>query len=139
LVRDRGVRPWQIFATTFTNKAAGEMKARVATLTTGICAPEFNISTFHSMCARILRRQAVNVGLEPNFTICDEKDQISALKQVFDKLGITDQVMKPSDAQQVINQCKMRMLGPEFVHRYNETLDDIYPEVYAAYQKLLRE
>lgn len=139
LVRDRGVRPWQIFATTFTNKAAGEMKARVATLTTGICAPEFNISTFHSMCARILRRQAVNVGLEPNFTICDEKDQISALKQVFDRLGITDQVMKPADAQHVINQCKMRMLGPDLVHRYNESLDDIYPEVYAAYQKLLRE
>lgn len=139
LVRDRGVRPWQIYATTFTNKAAGEMKARVAAITTGLCAPEFNVSTFHSMCARILRREAVNVGLEPNFSICDEKDQIAALKQVFEKLGITDQVMKPSDAQHVINQCKMRMLGPESVHEFVEDRDDVYADVYRAYHKLMRE
>ncbi|MGI8905426.1 MAG: ATP-dependent helicase [Candidatus Sumerlaeaceae bacterium] len=139
LVRDRGVRPFQIYAATFTNKAADEMKRRVAELTHNLCSPEFHISTFHSMCARILRTQSVAAGLEPNFTICDDRDQVSALKHVMKKLDVNDKEIKPADAQYVINQCKMRMLGPEHVYQIATNFVEEYEDIYRAYTSYLRE
>jgi len=137
LVRDRGIRPWQMFAATFTNKAAEEMRHRVADLCVAGNPADFQISTFHSMCAKILRRDAGAIGVESNFTICDDKDQQSALKQVINRLGISDKIMKPSDAQYVINQCKMRMLGPDDVEEFATNEPEIYREVFTEYEKYL--
>lgn len=139
MVRDRGLRPYQLYAATFTNKAADEMRRRVTELTQGLCAPEFNISTFHSMCARILRRDAASAGLDPNFTICDDKDQTSAIKHVLKQLGISEKEIKPGDAQFVINQCKMRMLGPDKVDVIASNFQEQYEDIYRTYQGYLRE
>ena len=139
LVRERGVQPWQIYAATFTNKAADEMKRRVAELTSNLCSPDYHISTFHSMCARILRREATAAGLDSNFTICDESDQRSAVKLVMKRLGISDKLIKPADAQYVINQCKMRMLGPEDVSAIAKGYEEEYESIFRAYQSCMRE
>ena len=138
LMRERGIRPWQIYAATFTNKAADEMKHRLIELVSNVNPSDFNISTFHSMCARILRREALAAGLNSNFTICDDKDQQSAIKHVMTRIGITDKVLKPSDAQFVINQCKMRMLGPADVSTVATSQEELYEEIFTDYEKYLQ-
>lgn len=142
LVRERGVQPYQVFAATFTNKAAQEMKRRVGELLeeSRLTPGEFHISTFHSMCARILRREAVAIGLSPDFTICDDRDQVSAVKHVMKVLGISEKELKPADAQHVINQCKMQMLGPESVSEVTSSqFEEQYADIYRAYEKYLAE
>lgn len=138
LIRDRGYRPWQIFAATFTNKAAAEMKRRVVQLLPHIPENDLHIATFHSLCARILRREIAALGVPPNFTIADERDQLSAVKHVMRELGISDKEVKPSYAQEVINQCKIRMLEP---HRLSAYIESRYEEqlaaIYEAYEKYL--
>ncbi len=137
LIRDCGYFPWQIFAATFTNKAAGEMKRRVCQLLPHVPEHDLNIATFHSLCARILRRDITVLGYPLSFTIADERDQLSAIKHVMRELGISDKEIKPSYAQDVINQCKIRMLEPSDVgqvvqSRYEEQLAAIY-EAYTKY------
>lgn len=140
LVQRQSVRSYQIFAVTFTNKAAGEMKRRIMDLLGETSPAEFNIGTFHSLCARILRREASAANLSRDFSICDEHDQISAIKHVMKRLDITDKMLKPADAQYVINQCKMRMLEPEQVGQVTTSaLEDKYIEIFREYQKYMRE
>lgn len=139
LVRNRGVRPYQIFAVTFTNRAAAEMKRRVMELVPGINPSDFHIATFHSLCARILRREASAAGLSRDFTICDERDQLTAVRHVIKALGLEKEV-KPADAQWVINQAKIRMLGPEDVGQVTRSpLEDTYAAVFEGYDKYLRD
>ncbi|MCX7625897.1 MAG: UvrD-helicase domain-containing protein [Candidatus Sumerlaeaceae bacterium] len=137
LIRDRGYRPWQIFAATFTNKAAAEMKRRVVQLLPHVPDNDLHIATFHSLCARILRREITALGFSSNFTIADERDQLSAIKHVMRELGISEKEVKPGYAQEVINQCKIRLLDPlrlgEYIEsRYEEQLAAIY-EAYEKY------
>jgi DNA helicase-2/ATP-dependent DNA helicase PcrA len=140
LVRDHGVQPWRILATTFTNKAAEEMRRRVGELTAGMCQPDFHIATFHSHCARILRREADAAGLDRSFTIADESDQLRAVKAAMERTGYTDKDLKPAEARHVINQCKMRMLGPSEVSEYRDTpLTEDYSAIFKAYETILQE
>jgi DNA helicase II / ATP-dependent DNA helicase PcrA len=90
LVR-RGVRPHRILAVTFTNKAAGEMRERLAALL-GDLAGAMWIGTFHATCARLLRRYGTRVGLSPNFTIFDDDDQVRLVTAIVKELGIADQI-----------------------------------------------
>jgi DNA helicase-2/ATP-dependent DNA helicase PcrA len=139
LVCRRGVRPYEIFAATFTNKAADEMKRRVAELIGGASPRDFHIATFHSLCARILRREASALDLSRSFTICDERDQLSAIKHVMKQMGISEKQLKPADVQHVINQCKMRMLVPEEAGQIvSSQLEDMYVDVFTEYEKYLR-
>jgi DNA helicase-2/ATP-dependent DNA helicase PcrA len=140
LVRHRGVRPGEIIAATFTNKAADEMKRRVAQLLGDFSPHEFQIATFHSLCARILRREAAHAGIASNFLICDERDQLSAVKHVMKQLALSDKEVKPAQAQEIINQCKIRMLEPEDVGQVTSSRhEELYASIYEAYQKYLRE
>lgn len=141
LVRSRGVRPYEIFAATFTNKAAREMQRRVAELVGETAPREFHIATFHSLCVRILRKEASAAGLSRNFTICDERDQLSAVRHVIRRHGhAANKKIQPSDVQWIVNQCKIRMLGPEGVQQVRQSpLEAIYAQLYEEYLKYMAE
>jgi len=125
----------QIFAVTFTNKAAGEMKTRVEERI-GPAARDLWISTFHSSCARILRRHAEAAGLNPHFAIYSGADQLSLMKDVLAELNISDKILSPRGAIEKISRAKDSLISPErfpdgdFYHakiaatyrRYNEEL-----------------
>src|SRR5512134_266448 len=112
LVGGGHARPFEILAVTFTNKAAEEMRARVESLAGGDCSRMW-ISTFHALCARLLRREAPAVGLSRDFVIYDSADQQAAVKQILKELQIDDKLVPPRAALARISQAKNRMEGPE--------------------------
>ncbi|MBX7245620.1 MAG: UvrD-helicase domain-containing protein [Candidatus Sumerlaeaceae bacterium] len=139
LVKHRGIRPWEIFAATFTNKAAEEMKRRIGEMLPETNPRDFHIGTFHSLCARILRREHALAGLDPGFTICDETDQLRAVRQVIRDLGADEKRYTPAAAQHIINQAKMRMLDPgDLGDLCDSDREDTYAEIYRSYLKYMR-
>ena len=102
-------RPWEILALTFTNKAANEMRFRVAMYeeTAHLC-PDLWMGTFHSMCLRILRSNYIAAGLRQNFLIYGEDDQKAVLKRVISKLGLDVKEFNPSDWVDKISNIKDR-------------------------------
>jgi len=136
---ERGLYPAQIFAATFTNKAAGEMRGRVEQLT-GLPAQGMWIGTFHSLCARILRRDGSHVGYLPSFTIYDRDDQIIAMKKVLKSLQIDDRSMPPHSALGAISKYKNACIPPEKLDGADKGFygQEII-RVYKAYQKSLFE
>ena len=113
LIRERGVAPGSIFAATFTNRAAAEMKERVGRILGYSSPPYMSIATFHSLCARILRQEAYLIGLSNRFIIADDRDCQALMGEVMKDLGIGKDVMTPSMALWMVSQLKMRMLPPE--------------------------
>jgi len=104
--------PDRIVAVTFTNKAAEEMRTRVETLL-GVDCRQMWVSTFHSLCARLLRREAPHIGLSRDFVIYDSTDQLSVVKQALKELGLDDGLLQPRVALSRISHAKNRMEGPE--------------------------
>jgi DNA helicase-2/ATP-dependent DNA helicase PcrA len=140
IILTKKVPPWRIFAATFTNKAANEMKERVIRLLDLPGDVKLNISTFHSLCAGLLRKEAHKLGLTPHYSIVDEKDQLSLIKDCLRLLEIPKEVCQPSFCQDLINFAKINMQDPD--HMELEGLfnvRDIIPKVYDLYQKRLRE
>ena len=112
LVSNRIAWPDRILAVTFTNKAAEEMRTRVETLL-GVDCRQMWISTFHALCARLLRREGPHIGLPRDFVIYDSADQLTLMKQVMRELGVDDSSLAPRLALSRISHAKNRMEAPE--------------------------
>jgi DNA helicase II / ATP-dependent DNA helicase PcrA len=131
LIDEHGVAPFRIFAVTFTNKAASEMKQRVGRLL-GRDPSGLWIGTFHSLSARILRREASLLGFTPNFTIYDEDDRLALIKRLMEQRGANTKLFPPRAVQSIISAAKNRMQGPEDLRkasaydRFAEVAADIF-------------
>jgi DNA helicase-2/ATP-dependent DNA helicase PcrA len=140
LVGDGHAKPDELLAVTFTNKAAEEMRNRVEALLGADCSRMW-VSTFHSLCARLLRREAPAIGLSRDFVIYDSSDQLTVVKQALKALQIDDSFIQPRAALSRISQAKNRMEGPDEVAGaagWNRR-DEQIAKVYARYLAALKE
>jgi len=137
LLAERGVAPYEVLAITFTNKAAGEMKERVAELV-GDRARSMWVSTFHSACVRILRQEAVRLGYSNSFTIYDSADSQKLLSHIMKDMNLDAKRYAPRAVQALISAAKNELMGPaDYQLQATDHFAQIVGEVYAVYQRRL--
>ena len=132
------IRPWNILALTFTNKAAREMKERIGRLVGEYDARYLQMGTFHSVFARILRTEADKIGYTPNFTIYDQTDARSLVKAIIKEMQLDDKVYKPSSVADRISMAKNHLLLPQVYAQSSWARDDASqkrPQVYNIYNR----
>jgi DNA helicase-2/ATP-dependent DNA helicase PcrA len=137
LVGVLGVRPQHIMAVTFTNKAAREMLSRLNALA-GSSTKDITLGTFHAICVRILRREGLNLGIDPNFTIYDGDDQIKLVKEAITDAGYDPKNYTPRAVLSHISNAKSELLSPqEYSARVSSHFGEVVAKVYEYYQQLL--
>ena len=133
----RKVRPYEILAITFTNKAAGEMKERVADLV-GPIAKSMWVSTFHSACVRLLRLEAQRLGFTQSFSIYDSADSLRLITIVAKGLNLDPKRYPPRQFQSIISNAKNELMGPQdYLHTTTNQFESVVADVYTVYQKRL--
>ncbi len=137
---DQGVPAWSILALTFTNKAAKEMKARVENLIGTEKAEEAWISTFHSTCARILRRDIEKIGYNRSFTIFDDDDQQRVLKEILKQLNIDERFLPVREIKAKISDAKNKMMAPDewFQKTSRDRRNSMIHDVMTEYEKRMK-
>lgn len=136
----RGMKPWNILALTFTNKAANEMKQRIGALVGDDVAKYLYMGTFHSIFSRILRVEAERLGYANNFTIYDESDSRSLIKTIIKEMQLDDKVYKPASVHSRISMAKNNLLFPDeyaktrgLIERDVEQKVPAFSAIYSAY------
>jgi len=135
LVRECDVQPYRVMAVTFTNKAASEMRTRIERLLGGQLRG-LTIGTFHATCARILRREAAEAGINPGYVIYDGDDQLRALRQVLKDLNLDEKRYRPRAMRAFISRAKCDLLTPQAVEPKTHP-EEVARRVYERYQALL--
>ena len=140
LIDEKDVKPWDILAITFTNKAANEMKERVTNLI-GEIANDMWIGTFHSICVRILRKFIDRIGFQTSFVIFDTSDQKTMVKQIIKSQNLDDKIFSDKSVLYEISNAKNDMLEPaEYAMKYKgDFRKEQIAEIYKIYQKRLKE
>ncbi len=138
LISVKQVAPWSILAITFTNKAAREMQERVSKLV-GPMGRDIWVSTFHSMCVRILRKDIERIGYSSQFSILDSTDQLSVIRTCLKELNIDSKKFDPKAIQASISGAKNELVTPEqFEQRIGDYFQGVVARVYKLYQKKLK-
>ncbi|HHY05508.1 MAG TPA: DNA helicase PcrA [Clostridia bacterium] len=139
LLRVNGVSPQAILAITFTNKAAEEMKTRLANLL-GTISEKMWVMTFHAACVRILHREISSLGYTSNFAIYDSQDQLVLLRAICKELNLDEKKFAPKKIQNAISRYKCKLQTPSKAKiMSNDFLEKKYIEVYEIYQRRLQE
>jgi len=136
LIAYEGVRPYQILAVTFTNKAAREMDARVNNLLGEQATQGMMLGTFHATCARILRREADFLPVEANYVIFDADDQVRLVKSIIREFNLNEKLYRPHSVHGAISNAKNDLIGSED-YLTNTYRDEVVKRVYIEYQKRL--
>ena len=135
---EQGYQPWNILALTFTNKAAREMKERIGRLVGQERAQRLVMGTFHSVFARILRAEAEKIGFSSNFTIYDQTDSRSLVKNIIKEMQLDDKVYKPNSVADRISMAKNHLLMPHAYETSSWAADDVQkkrPQVANIYNR----
>jgi len=136
LIAHEGVRPYQILAVTFTNKAAREMDARVKNLLGEQATQGMMLGTFHATCARILRREADLLPVEANYVIFDADDQVRLVKSIIRESNLNEKLYRPHSVHAAISNAKNELIGAD-EYPTNTYRDEVVKRVYIEYQKRL--
>ncbi|OMD83092.1 MULTISPECIES: DNA helicase PcrA [Paenibacillus] len=138
LIANRKAPPWAILAITFTNKAAREMQERVSKLV-GSEGRDIWVSTFHSMCVRILRKDIERIGFTSNFSILDSTDQLSVIRNCMKELNIDTKKFEPKAVQAIISASKNELITPaQYEQKVGDYFEGLVAKVYKMYQRRLR-
>jgi DNA helicase-2/ATP-dependent DNA helicase PcrA len=139
LMAEREVRPYEILAITFTNKAAGEMKERVTELV-GPIAKSMWVSTFHSACVRLLRQEIERLGYSSTFSIYDSADSQKLISRVMETLNLDAKRYPPRQFQSLISNAKNELLTPyQYLSAAQNQFETIVADVYTLYEKRLKQ
>src|SRR5512141_3269141 len=136
VIAHEGVRPYRILAVTFTNKAAREMQNRVEKLLGPEATQGMMLGTFHSICARLLRRETETLPLQSNFVIFDADDQEHIVKGIIREFNLSDKLYRPAGVHAAISNAKNELI-PADDSPITNYRDEVVKRVYAEYQKRL--
>lgn len=138
LIEKNRIAPWSILAITFTNKAAREMQERVSKLI-GPSGKDVWVSTFHSMCVRILRKDIERIGYSTSFSILDSTDQLSVIRNSMKELNMDTKKIEPKSVQAAISSAKNELIGPKaYDNKASDYFTQMVAKVYTLYQQKLK-